>query len=68
MNPEVIIAHATRMRKTVERLRQTYGTSHTAVREGFSLADDLCELVIALAKNQQEWLGDQQAQHKEPKE
>lgn len=62
MGPDVIEAHGRRMRKTVERLRQSYGGSHPALKEVFSLADDICELVIALAENQKEWLAKQQAE------
>lgn len=67
ISPEKIISHGSVMRRKVERLRQTYGTGHPAIGEVFALADDICELVIALAENQKQWLGDQQAQHEEPK-
>lgn len=67
ISPEKIISYGGVMRRKIERLRQTYGTSHPAIAEVFAMADDLCELVVALAENQKEWLGDQQADHEEPK-
>lgn len=52
ISPDKIIQHGKILRRKVERLRQTYGTSHPAISEVFSMADDICELVIALAENQ----------------
>ena len=66
MTPDAIRSHGRVIRNKIARLGDQYGKMHPAVGLIISHADDLCELVIALAENQIEWTQEQQAQKGDP--
>lgn len=55
MTPEAIKGHADRARTKLENVRKELGSyaEYKAVKDVFAIADDLCELIAALAENQQ---------------
>lgn len=68
MSPDAIYGYAKGLRTKLERIRSSVGyQTFKPLQEVFAIADDLCELVMALAVNQQDWLANQQSQHEEPK-
>lgn len=53
MTPDKIIEYGKGLRSKLEATRELIGyQSYKPLQDVFSIADDLCELVIALAENQ----------------
>jgi hypothetical protein len=55
MTPDRIKEYAVGLRAKLERVRTSVGYSnYRPLQDVFGIADDLCELVVALAENQNE--------------